>query len=67
MKPENNVTGTTVSQQEGDVQKNQVVGYVHNVSPVKNEKFFDFQIQTKEKIMRSVFFASRTQVFFRLQ
>ena len=38
--------------QKGDVKSDEVVGYVHNVSPVKSGHRFDFQLQTQEKNVR---------------
>ena len=31
-------------------------GYVHNVSPIKNGKYFDFQLKMKHKTVRAVCF-----------
>ena len=43
--------------QKGDVKSDEVVGYVHNVSPVKSGRRFDFQLQTQEKTVRGVCFS----------
>lgn len=43
--------------QKGDINKNELVGYLHNVSPVKNGRYFNLQIQSKEKVMRGVCFS----------
>ena len=43
--------------QKGDVKSDEVVGYVHNVSPVKSGGRFDFQLQTQEKTVRGVCFS----------
>ena len=32
-----------------NVCKAEVVGYIYNISSIKNGKYFDLQIQTKEK------------------
>ena len=35
----------------------EVVGYLHNISPLKKGRYFDFQMQTKEKTVRGVCFS----------
>ena len=40
-----------------NVLKDEVAGYIHNISPVKNRRYFDVQIQSKEKIMIGVCFS----------
>ncbi|XP_029209383.2 uncharacterized protein LOC114973125 [Acropora millepora] len=52
-----NKSQSSTDQLQGSMHKDEVAGYIHNVSPVKNGKYFDFQIQTKEKIMRGVCFS----------
>ena len=37
-----------------DAKNTEVVGYLHNVSPVKEGHFFDFQLQSKDKYLRGV-------------
>ena len=39
-------------------------GYVHNVSQIKNGKYFDFQLQTKHKTVRAVFFSPPKRKYF---
>lgn len=56
METSNNSRSSTDELQE-NVHKDEVPGYIHNVSPVKNGRYFDFQIQTKEKIMGGVCFS----------
>ena len=43
--------------QKGDMKSDEVVGYVHNVSPVKSGCRFDFQLQTQEKNVRGECFS----------
>lgn len=52
-----NKSKSSTDQLQGSMHKDEVAGYIHNVSPVKNGKYFDFQIQTKEKVMRGVCFS----------
>lgn len=41
-------------------QNNEFVGYIHTVSPVYNEKFFECQLQGKDQtITRAVCFSPR--------
>ena len=47
----------TAGELQENVHKDEVAGYIHSVSPVKNGRYFNFQIQTKEKIMRRVCFS----------
>ena len=51
--------------QKGDVKSDEVVGYVHNVSPVKSGGRFDFQLQTQEKTVRGVCFSPSHHKRFR--
>ncbi|CAH3167388.1 unnamed protein product, partial [Pocillopora meandrina] len=39
-------------------------GYVHNVSQIKNGKYFDFQLQTKHKTIRAVCFSPPKRKYF---
>ena len=39
-------------------------GYVHNVSPIKNENYFDFQLQMKHKTVRAVCFSPPNRKYF---
>lgn len=39
-------------------------GYVHNVSPIKNGKYFDFQLQMKHKTVRAVCFSPSKRKYF---
>ena len=39
-------------------------GYVHNVSPIKNGKYFDFQLQMKHKTVRAVCFSPPKRKYF---
>ena len=39
-------------------------GYVHNVSPIKNDKYFDFQLQMKHKTVRAVCFSPPKRKYF---
>ena len=41
-----------------------MVGYIHNVSPIKEGNFFDFQLQSKDKYMRGVSFAPAKRELF---
>lgn len=46
-------------------QNNEFVGYIHNVSPVYNEKFFECQLQGKDQtITRAVCFSPRKRKIF---
>ena len=42
----------------------QIIGYIHNVSPIKEGNFFDFQVQSKEKYLRGVCFAPAKRDLF---
>ena len=47
-------------------QNNEIVGYIHNVSPVYNEKFFECQLQGKDQtITRAVCFSPRKRKIFK--
>ena len=37
----------------------EVVGYLHNISPLKKGRYLDFQMQTKDKTVRGVCFSPR--------
>ena len=39
-------------------------GYVHNVSPIKNDKYFDFQLQMMHKTVRAVCFSPPKRKYF---
>lgn len=39
-------------------------GYVHNVSPIKNGKYFDFQLQMKHKTVRAICFSPPKRKYF---
>ena len=39
-------------------------GYVHNVSPIENGKYFDFQLQMKHKTVRAVCFSPPKRKYF---
>jgi len=39
-------------------------GYVHDVSPITNDKYFDFQLQMKQKTARAVCFSPPKRKYF---
>ena len=39
-------------------------GYIHNVSPVYHDKYFEFQIQAKTETVRAVCFSPRKRKQF---
>ena len=39
--------------QKRDVKSDEVVGYVHNVFPVKSGRQFHFQLQTQERTVKA--------------
>ena len=46
---------TTPSATEND--NPEFVGYIHNISPIKRDRYFDFELQGKEKTVRGVCFS----------
>ena len=40
-----------------------MVGYIHNVSPIKEGNFFDFQLQSKDKYMWVCFAPAKRELF----
>ena len=46
------------------LKRNVASGYLHNVSPVKNGNYFDFQLQMKHKTSRGVYFSPPTHKNF---
>lgn len=47
-----------------DLTKEEVIGYLHNLSPVKQGKFFDFQLQSKDRSFRGVCFSPGKRSLF---
>ena len=47
-----------------DLSKGMAVGFLHNVSPVKKGRYFDFQLQTKSKTIRGVCFSPPKRKIF---
>lgn len=59
-KMDQKIPEATTSEEKPD----QIIGYIHNVSPIKEGKFFDFQVQSKEKYLRGVCFAPAKRDLF---
>lgn len=54
-----------VNSTSAPTQNNEFVGYIHNVSPVYNEKFFECRLQGRdETITRAVCFSPRKHKIF---
>ena len=54
------------SQQAGssDTVATEAVGFLHNISPLKKGKYFDFQLQEKDKTVRGVCFSPQKRKLF---
>ncbi|KXJ24136.1 hypothetical protein AC249_AIPGENE16681 [Exaiptasia diaphana] len=46
-----------ISEQMASLEDDAAIGYIHNVSPMKSDNFFECQVQTESKVMRAVCFS----------
>lgn len=50
-------TSQAFTSKQNSFNENAIFGYIHNLSPIKKDKYFDFELQTKDKTVRGICFS----------